>query len=55
MKTIWKTIIASAAIPFRLVMFIFGGRGKDKWCPAGRYTRPSMMKDIEPSENHLIG
>jgi hypothetical protein len=55
MKTILKTLLTSAALPFRLVIFIFGGRGKDKWRLAGRYTRPATMNDIEPSANHLIG
>jgi|GEM_PF-7037965 len=49
MKTIWKTILTSAAKPFRLVIFIFGGYGKNKWRPAGRYTLPGTMKDNGPS------
>jgi len=55
MKSIWKTILTSATVPFRLVIFVFGGRGEEKWIPAGRYTRPAKMKDREPSVNHLIG
>lgn len=55
MKRAWKIILTSAAIPFHFVIFIFGGWGKDKWIPAGRYTRPAMMQDNEPSAKHLLG
>lgn len=56
MKSIRKTILNTATIPFRFVIFLFGGRGKDKWIPAGRYTRPAMMKDTEPATpNRLVG
>jgi hypothetical protein len=56
MKTVRKTILTSLSMPFRLVIFIFGGRGENKWCPAGRYTRPEMMKEIEPAAaNQLLG
>ncbi len=55
MKTIWKTILTTTALPFRLVLFVFGGRGKDKWRLAGRYTRPATITDIEPAAHHLHG
>lgn len=55
MKTIWKSIFAVAATPFRLTIFIFRGSGNGKGRLAGRYTRPDNMADIEPSANCLIG
>ena len=55
MKSIWKRIYAFAAIPFRPIIFIFGGSREGKGHLAGRYTRPAKTADIEPSADYLIG
>ena len=55
MKPIWKSIVAVAAIPFRLTIFMLRGPSNGKGHLAGRYTRPAQRDDLEPSANCLIG
>jgi hypothetical protein len=55
MKSTWKKIYPYCALPFRLIIFIFGGSGEGEERLAGRYTRPAKMADIQPSADYLIG
>jgi hypothetical protein len=61
-KTMLKTMLNVATMPFRFVIFLFGGSGENKWRPAGRYTRPDYRyirpvtrKGHKPSAGHTLG